>query len=149
MRWEDAVALVAAEWEIFNLEADTQGSCAAALPDGGEIRLIPTGGGKLQIEGRLLERASAVIRSPAPLLQLLRENFTHAIVEESSLAYQQELDELVLILSLPLVNLAEEAFLSRIETFHRDLALTGQLVTSLFFPNRAGGFPANPFAAAG
>ena len=149
MRWEDAVALVAAEWEVFSLEADTQGNYAAGLPDGGEIRLISTGGGRLQLEGRLLERASSVIRSPAPLLQLLRENFTHAIVEGSSLAYQQELDELVLILSLPLTGLEEEALLVRLEAFHRDLAAMGQLVTSLFFPNRAGGFPANPFAAAG
>jgi hypothetical protein len=149
MRWEDAVALVAAEWDVFSLEADAQGNYAAVLPDGGEIRLLPTAGERLLLEGRLLEGASAVIRSPEPLLQLLRENFTHAIVEGSALVYQQELDELVLVLSLPLAGLEEADFSNKLEAFHRDLAAMGSLVTSIFLPNPAGGFPANPFAAAG
>jgi hypothetical protein len=149
MRCEDAVALVAAEWEVFSLEADAQGNYAAALPDGGEIRLVPTGGGNLQLEGRLLEQVSSVTRSQEPLLQLLQQNFTHAIVHGSVLVHQRELDELALILSMPLAAMEEADFLSGLEAFHRNLAAMDRLVKSIFLPNPTGEVPTNPFAAVG
>jgi hypothetical protein len=143
------MALVAAEWEVFNLETDGQGNCAISLPDGGEIRLLAIAGSQLLLEGSLLGAASTAIRTPEPLLQLLTDNFAHAITEGHVLAYQRELDELVLVLSLDMAPLEEEEFSKKLESFRRDLDEMGRLMASIFSQKPGREIFTNPFAIAG
>jgi hypothetical protein len=144
VRCSDAVSVIAAELGIFSLEADAQGNYAARTEGGVEIRLITVSDEKLLVEGVLLGGIYSLVRSPEALLPVLRHNFVRSILEDSTLTYQRDRDELVLVATIAVGKMDEDAVGNRVETFLSELAALGAAVRQMLQPSPMGSMPVNP-----
>jgi hypothetical protein len=125
MQKEDAIRLIAAELDVFHMDADAEGNYAARLSDGTNLRVLPKSGDCLILEAQLLPDVATTVRSPETLMELLTNNFPRSIVHSSVFTYLREFDEFALSQLVLLQDCSEEILLKNLEGFlgdARDLA---------------------------
>jgi hypothetical protein len=135
--------VIAAEMGIFNLEADLQGNYAVRTAEGFEIRLIVVNDAKLLVEGKVLGGICQLVRNPEAFFPVLHQNFSRSILNEGTLSYQRDRDELVLVDTFFIGQMEEAAIVSRIEAFLVEISEFSEEVQQILRPTPVGSMPTN------
>jgi hypothetical protein len=142
MRVEDAIRLMAAELDVFHLEADAEGNYATRLPDGLHLRILRRPGEQLIVEAQLFPKVEETIRNPDLLRQLLLENLARSILRPGTLTHLRDLNEIALSRVFTPPKLEEEALVEQLDDFLQEARELARRMRDLFAP--AGALPANP-----
>ena len=142
MQGEDAIRLIAAELDVFHLDADAEGNYATRLPDGTNLRILPRPGDLLILEAQLFTDVTANVRSPESLMALLTGDFARSILCPSVLTYLRDFDEFAISQMLSLQDHDETTLPEVLESFLREARDLSQRIRELFTPSST--LPSNP-----